>query len=84
MAIKLTLRYDSGQEETIALRPLGLVAAERHLKGTDGHSIETTLYAAWFLKGKPGTFDDWLASVEEIVEDAEETRPLDQEPSADS
>lgn len=85
MAIKVTLGYQGGEQETIVIRPLGLVAAERHFKGeTRGRSIESTLYAAWFLKGRPGDFDDWLGTLEEVLENQEETVPLDQEPSPDS
>lgn len=86
MAIRVTVGYDGGEQETIILRPLGLVAAERQFgKSLGEHSIESTLWAAWYLKGKPlGSFDEWLATVEEVVEREEETRPLEPAPSADS
>ena len=60
------------------------MAAERQFGSgvTNGHSIESTLWAAWYLKGKPlGSFDDWLGTVEEVVEKEVAIRPLEPEPS---
>ena len=80
----VTLTYEDGRTETIVLRPVGLVAAERHFKGDTSHAIEMTFWAAWYLKGMPSTFDEWLATLEDISEKSEPVVPLDKEPSPGS
>lgn len=84
MANHLIVTYTGGEVETIVLRPIGMVAAERQFGGqvSKDHAIEGTLYAGWFIKGKPGDFDDWLATIEDVDEtEGEPTRPLAPEPS---
>ena len=85
MGVQLFVVYEGGEEETIPIRPLGLVAAERQFGGgvSNGHAIEATLYAAWYQKGKPsGSFEQWLATIEDLVENrGEATRPLEGGPS---
>ena len=84
MGIRLSLVYAGGKKETIPIKPVGLVAAERKYGAgaTNGHMIESTLYAAWHVKGKPAeSFDAWLETIDEVVESEEEPVPLEQEPS---
>ena len=85
MGIRLTLVYAGGEKESIPIKPTGLVAAERKFGAgsTNGHAIESTLYAAWHVKGCPAaSFDAWLETIDEVV-DSEEVPPLPlgQEPS---
>lgn len=84
MANHLIVTYVGGEVETIVLRPIGMVAAERQFGGrvSNDHAIEGTLYAGWFIKGKPtGSFDEWLDTIEDVDEKVEPVRPLEQEPS---
>lgn len=87
MSIRLTLTYVGGETETIAIRPLGMVAAERQFGAgvNNGHMIEATLYSAWFQKGKPtGLFEDWLATIDDIGErEVTPVVPLEEELSPD-
>lgn len=84
MATRLAVVYTDGTTEEIPLRPIGFVAAERQYGGKPGHLFEVTLYAGWFVKGKPGpSFDEWVATLEDVEEKSEDTRPLDEEPSPD-
>lgn len=84
MALRMTVTYTGGETETITIRPIGLVAAERQFGAgvSNGHSIEATMWAAWYLKGKPGgSFDTWLESIDEMAQEDEPARPLAEEPS---
>lgn len=82
MANRLEVVYTDGTTEDIPLRPIGLVAAERQFGGLSGHTVEATIYAAWFVKGRPGgSFDAWVQTLEDVTERADEARPLAQEPS---
>lgn len=67
----MTLVID-GQEQNIALKPVGLMAVERKWGGDafTEHPVEAAMYAAWVTVGKPGGeagFDAWAASVDELV-----------------
>ncbi len=84
MGTRLSVVYTDGNTEDIIIRPVGLVAAERQFGGglTDEHQMEGTLWAGWFLKGKPtGSFDDWLGSLDDYSVVQETPRPLVPEPS---
>lgn len=83
MAARVTVTYSGGESETIVIRPLGMVAAERQFGGgvSNGHSMEAMLWSAWFLKGKPGEFDTWLESIADMDVSREEVVPLDPAPS---
>ena len=85
MATRLTVTYTGGETETIAIRPVGLVAAERKFGSgvNDGHSMEAMLWAGWVMKGKPSnSFDTWLETIDELELDrGEPVRPLAEEPS---
>lgn len=80
MALILSVTYSDGTAEAIRIRPVGIVAAERKFGGTLP-AIEGTCYAAWVTKGKPGDFDEWLATLDEASDHAEPSPPLDQAPS---
>lgn len=85
MGVRLSVVYTDGTTEAIPLKPAGLVAAERQFGGraTDGHPIEATLYAAWFVKGRPsGSFDAWVDTIEDVEEKSgAPARPLAEEAS---
>lgn len=87
MATRLTVTYAGGETETIAIRPIALVAAERQFGGgvSNGHSMEAMLWAGWFVKGKPnGSFDAWLDTVDDMDVSAEASRPLEEAPSPEA
>jgi hypothetical protein len=64
----LNVHYDTGETDTVRLRPEALVAAERHF-GAEMPPNEGALYAAWVTLHKPlGNFDAWLSKVDEIEE----------------
>jgi hypothetical protein len=75
--------YRDGGGDEVEVTPLALVAAERHFKGQIPR-VEGTLWAAWFVLGKNGNFDDWLAGLKTIDEREDEVAPFDQAPSGDS
>ena len=61
-----------GEEQNIAVKPVGLMAVERKWGGNafGEHPIEAAMYAAWVTVGKPGGadgFDAWADSVDELV-----------------
>lgn len=78
--MRVRLNYTDGREETISVRPVGLVAAERHYKGTVP-PFESTCYAAWYSL-RPGIdFEEWLESLDDVnAEEAEPGPPPEQPP----
>jgi hypothetical protein len=84
VAARVTVTYTGGESETIVIRPLGMVAAERKFAGgvSDGHSMEAMLWSAWYLKGQPDSFDSWLATIEDMDMEGKPPVPLAEEPSA--
>lgn len=74
--VSVTIVYELDGElvtDNVILKPVALVAAERHFKGTVP-AVEGTLYAAHYLLTKEGRrklppFADWLESIEGIDED---------------
>lgn len=74
----LHVAYEDGNTEDIPLKPVGIIAAERKYGG-DFPVIEGTIYAAWVVKGKPGDFDEWVASLLHATDQGEAPAgPLDQ------
>jgi hypothetical protein len=64
----VVIEHDNGNIDEVLLRPVSLVAAERHFKGTVP-PVEGTLWAAWYTLHQPGgTFADWLEGIERIEE----------------
>lgn len=81
MAIFLDVTYEDGTTESIRIKPVGIVAAERKFGGTLP-AIEGTCYAAWVTKGKPGgDFDAWLSSLDDVTDRQEQSPPLAPAPS---
>ncbi len=80
MALVLSVTYEDGSTEDIRIKPVGIVAAERKFGG-DLPPIEGACYAAWVTKGRPGDFDEWLATLDEASDHAEASPPLAQAPS---
>ena len=83
---QVTVAYDDGNADTVVLKPVALVMAERHYKG-NVPPIEGTLYAAWWLLGKEQRrelppFADWLESIAGIDERAAD--PFQAPPAAPS
>lgn len=64
--------YADGREESVSMRPMGLVAAERHYKG-DVPPFEGTCYAVWALLRPGPVFEEWLDSLEDVEQ--EESTP---------
>ena len=58
-------------DDVLVLKPVHLVAAERHFKGNPP-GVEGTLWAAWYALRVEAPFADWLES---IVAVSEETVP---------
>lgn len=73
MASTVTVTYEDGHQDTIRILPIGLVLAERHFGKAEIPRIEGTMYAAWSLLKPDARFDDWLASLVDIDEQAEES-----------
>ncbi len=67
--VRVSVAYVDGTSAEVVLRPFALVAAERHFRGSIP-GMEGTLYAAWHQLGQPGTFADWLESLEAVGEEA--------------
>lgn len=61
--IEVAVQYEDGTGDTVILKPVALVAAERHFKG-NMPGVEGTLWAAHYLLTREGTvtdsFADWL------------------------
>lgn len=63
----VVIEHDDGKVDEVLLRPVALVAAERHFKGAPP-AIEGTLWAAHYML-KPGVpFADWLEGIARIEE----------------
>lgn len=67
--VYVVIEHEDGHVDEVLLRPVALVAAERHFKG-NVPPIEGTLFAAhWMLKpGRP--FADWLEGIVRVEETA--------------
>jgi hypothetical protein len=79
-ATKVTVTYEDGTTDSVSVKPIDLVMAERHFKGSLP-PVEGTLFAAW-SRLKPGSsFNDWLALLAAIDEQQEESVPLAETPS---
>lgn len=76
----ITLTFTDGHTEEVKLNPRVLVEIERKF-GTDIPGIEGSLYGAWHRLGRPGAFDDWLDTVEEIHEEGGASVPSEPEAS---
>lgn len=91
MARQVTINYEDGSEDTVALKPKHLIAAERLIKGAvDQHGIEATFMAAWKATRSSLKFDAWLDTVENLEEvpadeddDEAEVDPTPPAPSLD-
>lgn len=76
--VRISVEYEAGGADSVVLRPVALVAAERHYKG-QLPGIEGSLWAAWWQLAKESpsspaagsTFGDWLDSLAAIDESAE-------------
>ncbi len=69
--VQVTVSYDPELErepDVVILRPVHLVAAERHYKGNIP-GVEGTLWAAWYALRIERTFADWLDDLEGIAEE---------------
>lgn len=72
---RVTISYVDGREETVTIRPVGLIAAERHYKGDSIPAFESTCYAAW-ASIKPGVgFEEWLETLEDVNREEEAPPP---------
>lgn len=79
MATVARITFENGDVEDIKIKPGDLVMAERHFKGALPN-VEGTLYAAWHRLGRPGGFDKWLDTVEEIEKLGEGGDPFPADP----
>lgn len=85
--VSVTIVYTLDGElvtDDVVLKPVALVAAERHFKG-NVPAVEGTLYAAHYLITKEGRrelppFADWLDSIEGIEE--HQADPIQAPPAA--
>jgi len=85
--IVVALAYDDGRVEEVVVKPVAVVAAERHFKG-NVPANEGTLWAAhWLLVKERGlalNFADWLeslAGVEEFIADPTQAPPAAPSPT---
>lgn len=71
---RITVLFEgSDTPETLTVRPVGLMAAERQWGGQafQEHPIEAMLFGAYVSLGKPGAdFDGWAGRIVEIMDDA--------------
>jgi len=63
----VTITYVGGLEKTVTLRPVVLVATERHFAGNIP-PVEGTLWATWYSLQVPASFADWLESIDAVSE----------------
>jgi len=69
--VKVTVEHDDGQVDEVVLRPVALVAAERHFKGKVP-PMEGTLWAVHYQLRVEQSFTDWLdtvAGIDEVIAD---------------
>jgi hypothetical protein len=66
--VRISVEHDDGHVDEVVLRPLALVAAERHFKG-NVPAIEGTLWAAHYLLKPDKTFADWLEGIAGVKEE---------------
>lgn len=74
------LTFSDGSTENVTLNTRVLVEVERKF-GTIP-PIEGTLYGAWLRLGRPGTFDDWLDTIEDMGQSGEEDADRPTSPGA--
>lgn len=67
--VQVTIGIEGEAEPVVlVLKPVHLVAAERHFKG-DPPPVEGTLWAAWYALRTEQAFADWLESIESVAEE---------------
>ena len=67
--VKVTVEYDDGTTDEVVLRPVALVATERHFKGNPP-PVEGTLYAMHYQLRIAESFGDWMDRIAAIEEEA--------------
>jgi len=72
--IKVTVEHDDGEVDEVVLRPVALVAAERHFKGKVP-PIEGTLWAVHYQLRIEEAFGTWLEHVAGVDEDLADPTP---------
>lgn len=72
--IKVTVLHDDGQTDEVVLRPVSLVAAERHFKGKVP-PMEGTLWAVHHQLRVPEAFGTWLEHVDGVEESIADPTP---------
>ena len=84
---QMSISYDDGTTVVVAVRPFGIIAAERHFGG-DMPQIEGSLYAVWSQLRAAGDeraavdFDEWAQSLV-AIDQADTTDPTDAANAAD-
>jgi len=79
--VEVTVTYVDGSTESVVLRPVALVAAERHFAG-NVPPYEATLYATFYMLRRPESYADWLESLDGAEEHS--APPTSATPSAPS
>ena len=72
--IKVTVEHDGGDVDEVVLRPVALVAAERHFKG-NVPPIEGTLWAVHYQLRVEEPFGTWLEHVADVAEAVADPTP---------
>lgn len=69
------IAYTDGREEEIKMLPKAQIAYERETKRSLRDEVQslTELYElVWYAAGRPGTFDDFIESLEGVESDSDE------------
>ena len=67
--VTVRVEYDDGEVQECTLKPVALVATERHFKGNPP-AMEGTLWAMHYQLRIPEPFGDWLERIAAIEEEA--------------
>ena len=79
--VEVSIEYEDGRTETVILKPVAAVAAERHFKGSPP-PLEGTLWGVHYQTRNELPFGDWLETIVGVEEAL--TDPSSATPSAPS
>lgn len=64
---RFDITFEDGREETFKVKPRHLIEYEDIVGDIEqASSVRSAFTLAWIAAGKPGTFDEWIATVDDI------------------
>lgn len=79
MKIKFDITYNDGTKAEVTAHPRSFVVFEKmHRKSlSDSPSMSAMTWLAWHASGMPGTFDEWIETVDDVDADKKDEAATD-------